>query len=158
MSRKRRPSLKQLMEDHILFVLTSIAISAFLAGIAVVPFIQRTGNLHTMTRHSFEKLEDNMDGLRKQLSEVNTMLSKATSELGTHQSRERAEAEELERIKWEGGIYRVPNEPAVWLIRGGKRHRVPSETHLRRLTGRGSSEAEPNALILKIPVEASSRL
>ena len=190
---KRWPNLKQLLEEHPVFVLALLAIGSFAAGTGAVLFIQQTADLQTITRPKLEayeaqakklesaetthaaailtiknanetenaelqkrhgeeigaktsRLEQEIGGLRQQLSE-------ATAQLSTYQDRERGEQRETERIKTEGGIYRVPDESTVWLVRGGKRFGVKEESELRRLTGQHSSQALPNSLIMRIPIE-----
>jgi len=106
---------KETFENNPVVVVLSLMLAAYLAGIGTVKTIEEISGSERITRATLEhyqKLEGEKQAHQKDLDSVRASLLK-------YQQLEQARQAEVEKIIKTGGIYRVPNEPMVWLVRGG---------------------------------------
>ena len=100
-----------------------------------------------------------MHALETSLRGYHTANSYLLNDLAVFKNKALADQKEVDRIKTHGGIYRFPQEPTVWLVRGGKRYRIKNPVDFSILEpGRTTDDAETNEHIASIPVEAGSEL
>ena len=103
-----------------------------------------------------QDLKDLQNQSDKRVSDVQSELDSDRKKLAGYADKEQAQTAEVAQIEVQGGIYRVPQEPTVWLVRGGRRYRVRSDDELYSLTGQNSGRAIVTEAILRIPVEPGS--
>lgn len=103
-----------------------------------------------------QDLKDLQNQSDKRVSDVQSELDSDRKKLAGYADKEQAQTAEVAQIEVQGGIYRVPQEPTVWLVRGGRRYRVRSDEELFSLTGQNSGRAIVTEAILRIPVEPGS--
>ena len=103
-----------------------------------------------------QDLKDLQNQFDKRVSDVQSELDSDRKKLAGYADKEQAQTAEVAQIEVQGGIYRVPQEPTVWLVRGGRRYRVRSDDELYSLTGQNSGRAIVTEAILRIPIEPGS--
>ena len=103
-----------------------------------------------------QDLKDLQNQSDKRVSDVQSELDSNRKKLAGYTDKEQAQTAEVAQIEVQGGIYRVPQEPTVWLVRGGRRYRVRSDDELYSLTGQSSGRAIVTEAILRVPIEPGS--
>jgi chromosome segregation ATPase len=103
-----------------------------------------------------QDLKDLQNQADKRVSDVQSELDSDRKKLAGYADKEQTQTAEVAQIEVQGGIYRVPQEPTVWLVRGGRRYRVRSDDELYALTGQNSGRAIVTEAILRIPIEPGS--
>jgi predicted nucleic acid-binding Zn-ribbon protein len=103
-----------------------------------------------------QDLKDLQNQSDKRVSDVQSELESSRKKLAAYTDKEQVQTAEVAQIEVQGGIYRVPQEPTVWLVRVGRRYRVRSDDELTSLTGQNSGRAIVTEAILRVPIEPGS--